>query len=382
MSVRPRVVIGTWFYDNQPGFLDFKYRIEALARHYDVILVLRDASFEKNFACDLLTVKILPTERTGKRPLFDFIRRLAHLVRSEKPDLVFLLGSQLALASWLISSAPVVLYWNEHPSHFFGGQPRAQFLKRLLGSLLVRASFLAAARCRLVMPIGEAHYEDLLQHGVSRARLELVYMGVSGDFSGQGSDREARGTGARLHLIYTGTVARERGRDVMLEGLAIACRAGVPCQLTLVGADEDQRRYCVNRARELGLSDEMLTVVGRVPGPEIPRYLRQADLGICIWEDRLWWRFNPPTKLFEYLVAGLPVLASRIRTHTDYIDDGVNGFVFDYDPKSLAQCLERIWAQRSDLSKASHRAVLSGEQFKWTGIEPRFLNLVHDACPG
>ena len=168
----------------------------------------------------------------------------------------------------------------------------------------------------------------------------------------------------------------------MLEGLAIACRAGVPCRLTLVGADEDQQRYCANRARELGLSDEMLTVVGRVPGPEIPRYLKQADLGICIWEDRLWWRFNPPTKLFEYLVAGLPVLASRIRTHTDYIDEGVNGFVFDYDPKSLAQCLEKIWAQRSDLSKASHRAMLSGEQFKWTGIEPRFLNLVHDACPG
>jgi hypothetical protein len=73
MSGRPRIVIGTWFYDNQPGFLDFKYRIEALARHYDVTLVLRDASFEKQFACELLTVKVLPTARTGQRPLFGYI---------------------------------------------------------------------------------------------------------------------------------------------------------------------------------------------------------------------------------------------------------------------------------------------------------------------
>ncbi|QAZ38509.1 group 1 glycosyl transferase [Methylibium sp. Pch-M] len=382
MSGRPRIVIGTWFYDNQPGFLDFKYRIEALARHYDVTLVLRDASFEKQFACELLTVKVLPTARTGKRPLFGYIRRLAHFVKSEQPDLVFLLGSQLALASWLIARVPVVLYWNEHPSHFFGGQPKTQFLRRLLGLGLVRASYLAAGRCRLVMPIGEAHHEDLLQHGVPRARLELIYMGVSGEFSGQEAERGDRGTGARLQLVYTGTVARERGRDVMLEGLALACRAGVPCQLTLVGADEDQQRYCANRARELGLGDEMLTVVGRVPGAEIPGYLRRADLGICIWEDRLWWRFNPPTKLFEYLVAGLPVLASRIRTHTDYIEDGVNGFVFDYDPASFAQCLETIWARRSDLSTASERAVLSSGKFKWTGIEPRFLELVQEACPG
>lgn len=381
MSSRPRIIVGTWFYDSQPGFLDFKYRVEALARHYEVILVLRDASFEKNFSCDLLTVKIIPTTRTGKRPLFDFIFRFASLIREEMPDLVFLLGSQLALASLLIARYPVVLYWNEHPSHFFGGQKRSQFLKRGIGALLVRASFWAAARSQMVMPIGEAHYEDLLQHGISPEKLELVYMGVSSDFSERASDHGLRGKRERLHLIYTGTVVKERGRDVMLEGLALACKAGVPCQLTLVGADEDQQKYCANRARELGLRDEMLTVIGRVPGSEIPRYLKEADLGICIWEDRLWWRFNPPTKLFEYLVAGLPVLASRIRTHTDYIEDGVNGYVFDYDSSALAKCLERIWSRKSELSVASQRAVLSGEQFKWVGIEPRFLALFRDACP-
>lgn len=377
-SGRPRIVIGTWFYQNQPGFLDFKYRIETLSRHYEVVLALRDASFEKQFPCEHLRVKILSTARTGKRPLFSFIRRLANLVREEQPDLVVLLGSQLALASLLIRAVPVVLYWNEHPSHFFGGQSRSQLIKRAFGALLVRASFWAASRCRLVMPIGEAHYEDLLQHGVSRERLELVYMGVSSDFS---QESATRGRGDRLQLIYTGTVAKERGRDVMMEGVALACRAGVPCHLTLVGADEDQQEYCADRATELGLGAEALTVVGRVAGTEVPKYLRAADLGICIWEDRLWWRFNPPTKLFEYLVAGLPVLASRIRTHTDYIEDGVNGYVFDYDPKSLASCLERVWARKSDLPLASQRAVMSGEQFKWVGIEPRFLALVRSACP-
>ena len=42
MTARRRsCVIVTWFYPEQPGFLDFSYRIHALALRYDVTLLAR-----------------------------------------------------------------------------------------------------------------------------------------------------------------------------------------------------------------------------------------------------------------------------------------------------------------------------------------------------
>jgi glycosyltransferase involved in cell wall biosynthesis len=113
-----------------------------------------------------------------------------------------------------------------------------------------------------------------------------------------------------------------------------------------------------------------------VPGLEVPGYFARADAGLCLWEDLPWYRFNPPTKLFEYLVAGLPVLASNIRTHTEYIRDGHNGLVFDYSAAGLARAIERLWQQRASLADLKQRARASSDAYLWPAIEPAFLHSV------
>lgn len=370
---RPTVLIGTWFYSDQPGFQDFRYRIETLAREFEVTLVLRGEEFKREFPGLPARFEVLATP-PGRRPMLQFIRRLAALARREQPALVVLLGSQLAYATFLLRAIPTVLYWNEHPTHFFIGSTRRPE-RLLLGKAMVAASFAAARRASLVMPIGEAHRDDLLAHGLPAARCELVYMGVEDRFAGLRTAGAAAGAERPVTAVYTGTVSNERGRDVMLEGLALARRAGANVRLVIVGAAPDQLEHCRARGAELGVA-EALEVVGRVPGSEIPGFLARADLGICIWADKIWWRFNPPTKLFEYLVAGLPVLASRIRTHTAYIRDDFNGLVFDYDAPAFADALQRTWRERVRIPAWSANAASDGQRFLWSRIEPQFLAAV------
>lgn len=375
MNKRPELWIATWFYFDQPGFLDFKYRIAAACKDFDVTLVLRDDVFRAEFADLPLRFEVLPTPQVGKFAMFGFIVRLACLLRQRKPQQTLLLGSQLALASFLLPKESALLYWNEHPTHFFRGITRHP-LKVMLGSLLVHASFMAARRAAKVLPIGEAHRDDLLANGVKPQRLALQYMGVSERFVGLKSGA-ARLPDA-LHVVYTGTVQKARGRDLMLEGLAQARARGVPCSLTMVGAGPDELAYCRSRVEDLGIAGHV-QLLGRVPGEEVPAYLQAADFGICVWEDQIWWRYNPPTKLFEYLVAGLPVLGSRIRTHTEYVHDGVNGFIFDYSAEDFAKVLERCWAARAEWSLMSLRAAEEAKaRYLWSGIEPAFLAALNE----
>ena len=370
MKSGAHIVIATWFYEDQPGYLDFKYRIQALAERYRVTLLLRSELFKKEFVGLPLETVVFATKGTSEFEQLRFMRDCARFCRSQPTDLVVLLGSQLALTTWLLKDLPTLLYWNEHPTHFFYPDYRNP-VKRVIWRTLLRLTYAAANRASKVMPIGEALTEDLLDHGIDRSRAELIYMGVEDRF---GFIAEVNRTDA-LRLVYTGSVLRERGRDVMLEGLALARKRGHDAVLTIVGATEDQLAYCRERSAELGIADAV-QVVGRVPGREIPAYLAAADVGICAWEDRVWWRFNPPTKLFEYLVAGLPVLGSRIRTHSDYIVDGQNGWIFDYDAHAFADAIGRVTAARARLPQVSQAAHESSKRYLWSALAPQFLDLV------
>lgn len=58
---------------------------------------------------------------------------------------------------------------------------------------------------------------------------------------------------------------------------------------------------------------------------ELPRYLQMADLAVS--SSRI---EGLPFNLMEAMAAGLPLAATRIKGHTDLIEPGKNGFLFDF----------------------------------------------------
>lgn len=230
------------------------------------------------------------------------------------------------------------------------------------------------------MPIGEAHRQLLLERGAIDERVKLIYMGVADRFAEV--SRHFRpfedACNEVVTLIYTGSICKERGRDVMLEGLALANRARPIARLILVGADSAEAAYCAQRAHELGIAGA-LEVKPRVSGREIPALVAQADAGVCLWEDTVYSRVNPPTKLFEYLAAGLPVLASRIETHTRYLCDDETGIFFDYSPEGFARAIEKLWSSRERYMAMRKAASFAGTAYLWSNLESKFLALVEDA---
>ncbi len=312
--------------------------------------------------------------------LLRYVRAASRFIRAAQPDVVVLLHTMAAPLTYLLKGIPHVLYWNEHALRVMGSDG-AGLLKRWFRALKYRWLYVEAARrVDLLMPIGEAHRDDLIAQGCSPDRVKLIYMGVDEKFRGVALVRQRQADDS-LELIYTGTVQKARGRDVMLEGIAMAVSSGVPVRLTMVGASPDELEYCNAYAQKLGIA-ENVAMHGRVPGHDIPGFIAQADAGICIWEDQPWWRFNPPTKLFEYLVAGLPVLGSNIRTHTQYIDNWHNGIIFEYDSTCFAEVVQALWRRRSELPSMKWQAFESGESYRWVNIEPVFVGAMDELSGG
>jgi glycosyltransferase involved in cell wall biosynthesis len=373
-AVRLRCAVVTSLSPSQPGFLDFAYRVQALAEIHDVTLISNLDLDIPEFQSPGLRRVQLPMS-PGQWGWLQFLRQCAAWLHKSRFDKVLLLHSSVAPLALVcrLRRLPVVVYWNEHPTHLAPPCGWRRPATRTVRALVRALMFAGAKAADLVMPIGEAHHQDLLAHGLSPERVALVPMGVATSF--QQPVRTASALQGPLQLIYIGTVAVDRGWDVMLGAMAVLAEQPAwrdRAHLTLVGVQPEQMAQCRQQVEALGIAAHV-TLIGRVPGHEIPALLQRAHVGLCLWEDLVWYRFNPPTKLFEYLVAGLPVLASRIRTHTAYVQDGRNGVIFDYSAQGLAQAIRGLLQPTTDWPQLNRQAWTSGQPYLWSAIKPHFL---------
>lgn len=363
-------VVVTCFDSNQPGFLDFSYRLTSLAKEYRLTILSQAQIMQPELLLEQAKYQVIPIS-SGKIGWLSYLLRCARAIRQQKPDIVMLLHSAVAPITLFTGSIPTCLYWNEHPTNLIHLPTNFSPIRRSITLLLHKLFFMGAKKADLVMPIGEEHQMDLCLHKISPNRIKMIYMGVSDSFLIKELENTANDI-SPVRLIYVGTVSEQRGRDVMLDAMAILAKEHVDAHLTIIGADEKQLRFCEDRIQMLDIKD-FVTVIERISGAQVPAYLLQADAGICLWEKSPWYEFNPPTKLFEYLVAGLPVLASNIRTHTRYIQDWNNGLIFEYDKDSLAKSIASLCQYSNRIPHLKLNAKATGQQYSWSKLEPIFL---------
>lgn len=372
-------LVVAWFPRDGVGYLDYRYRVQAVLDSYPAAQVIsNDQDSRDALGVPAAQFDCIAVDGSGFAAKWRYYRTARREIARRAPRLVLLLNSCLAPLAIGTTARRTVLYWNEHPTHFYPtnyngqGGPARVLRARFLQWLTYRGA--RSADC--VMPIGEHHREDLLHHGCSSEKVRLVYMGVDDEFSRPEMLPAAAPSVEKrrpLLAVYAGSVHEDRGRDIMLEAVRIANATQNNVHLLIIGATDEQRAYCEAQASRLGV-EKSVRVLGRVPGGSVPEYLHQADVGLCLWADRPYWRFNPPTKLFEYMVAGLPVVANNMPTHTAYIKENVTGRICDYDARSLAGVLVSLAAEPQRLAFMRSAVLTAAARYRWSFVEPEFVS--------
>lgn len=184
---------------------------------------------------------------------------------------------------------------------------------------------------------------------VRRGSVEVVPNGFDADLFSVRHDRnEAR---ARFGLpdagpimIFTGALRPWHGLAVAIEALALLPQA----TLVVVG-DGPVRQELEERGRLLGVGDRVHWL-GRLPHQAVPRALAVADVALAPYPELDGFVFSP-LKVYEYLAAGVPVVASAIGQLIDLVGPW-GRLAVPGDAQSLAH---EVAAMLSD-SSASARA--------------------------
>lgn len=139
-------------------------------------------------------------------------------------------------------------------------------------------------------------------------------------------------------IIYQGALNTGRGIEWVIEAMPFIENA----VLYIIG-DGDIRAMLQQRVRELKIADKVF-FHGKVEAGELHRYTHSANLGLCLLENRgLSYYYSLPNRIFDYLHAGIPVLASpfpEIRKIVETYHTGV--LTDDYSSKGLARTITDI----------------------------------------
>jgi glycosyltransferase involved in cell wall biosynthesis len=131
-------------------------------------------------------------------------------------------------------------------------------------------------------------------------------------------------------VLYSGTFEEYQGLDDLIAAIP-AVLAGAPgVRFVLVGADRAGGPSLGGRAEELVRSGT-LTVVERQPRGAMPVYLAMADVLVS---PRAFGG-NLPLKIFDYLAAGRPIVATDISTHRAVLT-GETALLVQPSPGALA----------------------------------------------
>lgn len=290
----------------------------------------------------------------------------AAVLHAHEPDAWF-----AALLAARRSGARVVIDVHEHyPSRLDTRLPAA--LRPLARAAL-------GASCRLAGRLADAVVlarDGLAEDFSSRARLVPVRNHA---LPAPVAPRDA-GDGPPT-LVHLGVLGRTRGSMVLPDVLA---RAPAGTRLRLVGRFTDETEPAFRaRAAGLGVADR-IEDRGWQPQEALPAVLAGCAIGLVLFQpvDRNH-RLALPHKLFDYMLAGLPVIAPDFAPETAaVVREARCGLLVDTtDPSAVASAVAALAdpGRRAEMGAAGREAALG--RFGWAGEAARLIALYRDLAP-
>lgn len=224
-----------------------------------------------------------------------------------------------------------------------------------------------------VITVTDLWREALIGRGLPAQKVSVV-MNVANDRFFRHAAPAPPDT-TRFKLLYHGTITHRYGVDLLLHALDRVRREVPHVQLTIHGVGE-YRTTLLHLADQLQLGNCVQFSDHFVPTPELPQFIRQADLGIVPYRRDIFTDGILPTKLMEYVAVGVPVIAARTPVIADYFDDTMVQFFTPGDAEDLARCILALHADRQQLASFAHNADTFNQRYNWSAVSAGYIALV------
>lgn len=186
----------------------------------------------------------------------------------------------------------------------------------------------------------------------------------------------------RLIVLFLGNLLADRGLDVAIDAMATATRSSARLALAIVG-DGPEEQSLAGRIEARGLGDSV-RMLGWKSHEHHEAYYRHASIGLLPFLSTEHIEITLPNKLFDYMGAALPVIATDVAPLRRIIDEtGAGVLVPPGDAAALSDALVSLAAdpeRRRALGGAGRAAIES--TYSWDRDRTRMLQQVRRSIEG
>jgi glycosyltransferase involved in cell wall biosynthesis/peptidoglycan/xylan/chitin deacetylase (PgdA/CDA1 family) len=166
-------------------------------------------------------------------------------------------------------------------------------------------------------------------------------------------------------IMYHGSLVHRNGFDLAVDALE-ALHATIPqAVLVVCGARTAFFDSVMESVRQRGLQEKV-----RYLGPQdtygIVREIKNCDLGVVPNHRNLFTEINTPTRIFEYLALGKPVIAPRAGGILDYFGEKDLIYFNLGDARDLARQIESVYSNPEQIDEAVRRGQEVYRHHTWT----------------
>jgi len=175
-----------------------------------------------------------------------------------------------------------------------------------------------------------------------------------------------------LLLILQGTgINIDRGGSELIDAVNFTDSVSL-----LIVGDGDQLMFLKEKVSILGLTDR-IKIIPKCPWITLMRYTRSADAGLSLDKNsNLNYQFSLPNKLFEYISAGIPVIATDLQEISKIINEFNCGILIsEPSPVAISNAIISLRDNRELLIRLKHNSVTASKSVNWENESLKVVNL-------
>ena len=177
-------------------------------------------------------------------------------------------------------------------------------------------------------------------------------------------------------LLFVGMLGARRGLPYIIEAISLLKNKGFHVNLLCIGKVDENVEHILKNSSAYQNVKLQIEFKGFLPVQEAYKYSRDCFAGLALSEDLVNHRKSFPTKLFEYMAVGLPVIASYFPLYKAIVQNNSCGLCINpANPAEIAAAIEKLFIEKTLSARMAENGRQAAFDFAWETEEKKLVAL-------